>query len=65
MKILTEKEKLPEVKKRIRHILANIVETEIKSDCVIYNDGHSIHFTIKSPDGILSGFVTKRVTRVT
>ncbi len=63
MKHLTDKQKLPEVKRRIRAILNNVVESDIKSDGVIFNNSHSIYFTIANKDGVMKGCVTKRVLK--
>ncbi len=61
MKPLKDKEVLPELKRRIRASLVGIVESECKSDGCIFNGGHSIHFTIKNGDYLLTGTAMKRV----
>ena len=58
---LTKKQELPEIKKRIRALLPNILDSESRSDSVIINNTHSIHFTIRNKDYILTGTIAKRV----
>ncbi len=58
---LPEKEKLAEVKRRIRALLPKITDSECRPDGVVMNTGHSIHFTIGNKDYLLKGEIIKRV----
>ncbi len=57
MNPLTEKQKLPELKRRIKEVLAHIKESDINSHYAVYNGIHTIDFILKSEKGILSGSV--------
>lgn len=57
MKLIPENKKLSEVRKRIKKILVNIKEHDIKSDGVIIDDAHSMYFTIRNEYGMLKGEV--------
>ena len=56
-----EKEKLAEVKRRIRALLPKITDSECHPDGIVLNNGHSIHFEIKNNDYLLKGEIIKRV----
>lgn len=58
---LSEKEKVSEVKRRIRALLPNVLDSECESDGIIINTDHSIHFTIRNKDYLLKGTIMKRV----
>jgi len=60
MKRLEEKAILPEVKRRIRALLPHIVDSDCKSDAIVINNTHSIHFTIRNKDYLLKGTIVKR-----
>lgn len=61
MKPLKEKDVLPEVKRRIRTLLPNILDSECRSDGVVINSNHSIHFTIRNKELLLTGTIMKKV----
>jgi hypothetical protein len=61
MKALTEKELLPELKRRIKGALTNIKESKIKSDWTVLNTTHTIHFEINSGNYLIKGTATKRI----
>jgi hypothetical protein len=61
MQPLTEKEKMPELRRRISAALKNKQEVKIHSDGIVINDGHTIHFEIRSKDYYFKGQITKRV----
>lgn len=56
----TEAKALREVKKRIRHALSNIVESECHSCGYIVNDQHSISFTLKGMDFYFKGEISTK-----
>ena len=65
MKPLKENEILPEVKRRIRALLKESTASEVyadyKSDLVLINYTHSIHFTLKNKDYALTGTIMKKI----
>ncbi len=61
MKPLTEKELLPELRRRITAALKEKQEVKIHSDYIVINNGHTMHFTIRSKDYYFKGEITKRV----
>ena len=58
---LSEREKLSEVKRRIRALLPKITDSKCCSDGIVINNGHAIHFTIRNSNYLLKGQIIKRV----
>ena len=61
MKAIPKEKVFQETKQRIRALLKNITESDCRQDGVVFNDGHSIHFTLRNNDYHLKGTITKRV----
>jgi hypothetical protein len=61
MKPLTEKEVLPELKRRIKATLADIQDKELHSDGWVMQGRHTIHFMLRNKDYLIKGIAMKRV----
>ncbi len=58
---MTDKQVLPELKRRIREVLAHIKESDIDGHYAVHNGIHTIDFILKSEKGTLSGSIGVRV----
>lgn len=61
MKPLTEKELLPELKRRINGALKEVKDKKIRADECIYNHSHTIHFEVKNESYLIQGIAIKRI----
>lgn len=57
----TEKERVREIKKRIQASLREATDTDCRSDGVIINNSHLMHFRFGSKDYLLIGTISKRM----
>jgi hypothetical protein len=62
MKLLTEKGKLPELKRRIKGALINIEDVKLVSEGWVVNGNHTIHFTIRNKEYLLKGIAMRKVS---
>lgn len=61
MKPLTEKENLPELKRRIAGALKNITDSKLTSEGWVVNGNHTIHFEIRNKEYLIKGIAVRRV----
>jgi hypothetical protein len=64
MDIINASKPLPEIKRRIKALFADVQESAVNVDRFIINDRHSIHFTIRNKDYAFNGTITKRTDMV-
>jgi hypothetical protein len=61
MKLLTEREKMTELRRRISAALKDKEAVKIDEDGFVINNGHTMHFEIIGKDYYFKGQITKRV----
>jgi hypothetical protein len=61
MKPLTEKELLPELKRRISGALKDIQDKKIESESYLMNGNHTIHFTIRNKGYLIKGIAMRKI----
>jgi hypothetical protein len=61
MQPLTEKELLPELKRRISGALKDTKDKVIHSDGCVLKHVHTIHFTIRNENYLIEGIAMKRI----
>jgi hypothetical protein len=64
MDIINASKPLPEIKRRIKAVFADIQDSEVHVDRFMINDKHSIHFEIRNKDYAFKGTITKRTDMV-
>jgi len=62
VKPLTDKEILPELKRRIKGALVDIQDSKLTSHNMIINNTHTIRFMVRNKDYLIEGTAVKRIT---